>query len=250
VFKDKTALVIGATSGIGEATAREFGREGARVVVAGRRADRGEAVASGIREAGGEAIFIRCDAAEEQSIVELIGAASDRYGPIEFAVNTPAKEMPAGRLAEKTAADFDEAFAVSVRGIFLAMKYEIQHMLAHGGGAIVNVGSTASHSAFPTAAIYTAAKHAMLGLTKAASLEYIKDGVRINAVAPGPVVTEMLERFMSSAGVTAEQAGSSTPSGRSGRPEEIAKAIVWMCSPAASYVVGHSLIVDGGSTVA
>jgi NAD(P)-dependent dehydrogenase (short-subunit alcohol dehydrogenase family) len=250
MFNDKTAVVLGATSGIGEATAREFATAGARVVVAGRRVERGEAVASAIREAGGDASFIRCDAAEEQSIIDLMTAAAERYGRIEFAVNTPAKEIPSGLLADKTAADFDDAFRVAVRGIFLAMKYQIHHMLAHGGGSIVNVASTASHVAFPTAAIYTATKHAMLGLTKAAALEYIGQGIRINAVAPGSVGTEMLERFMVSAGLTLDDAGGSAPIGRAGRPEEIAKAIIWLSSPAASYVVGHSLIADGGATVA
>lgn len=247
MFEGKTALVVGATSGMGEATARAFAQQGAQVVVSGRRADRGEEVAAGIRHAGGKATFIQADVGDEQSVINLVNATAERYGRIDCAVNAAALEIPAGPLADRTAPECDAIMAINIRGVFLGMKYQILNMLADGrGGAIVNVASAAGHVAVPTAALYTATKHAVIGLTKTAALEYVKQGIRINAVSPGVVDTEMMRRFMSTAGYTVQAMAAAQPIGRPAEPEEIASAILFLCSPGASFVVGHGLLVDGG----
>ena len=250
MFQGKTALVIGATSGMGEASARAFAREGASVVVAGRRVDRGESIAASIREAGGEATFLPCDVGSEQSIIDVVAGTVARYGRLDCAVNNAALEIAGGLLHERPTADCDAILAINVRGVFLSMKYQITQMLQNGGGAIVNVTSSSAHVGFPTAALYTGTKHAIDGMSKAAALEYVKLGIRINCVAPGLMASEMMQRYCDSVGITVQDVADTTPIGRPARPEELASAVLWLCSPGASFAVGTSLVVDGGMIAA
>lgn len=248
MFENRVALIVGATSGMGEATALAFAAQHARVVVSGRRADEGNAIVDRIRAAGGEAVFIAADVGDEASIIHLIDQAVAQYGRIDCAVNNAAREIPAGPLAERTAEECDAIMDINVRGVFLSMKYQILQMLKQGGGAIVNIASTSGHVGFPMAALYTASKHAVVGLTKAAALEYIKQGIRINAISPGVVDTEMLRRYLGSAGYSVQDLAGSYPIGRPADPAEIAASTLWLCSPAASFVVGQAIPVDGGAT--
>jgi NAD(P)-dependent dehydrogenase (short-subunit alcohol dehydrogenase family) len=248
IFDGKVALIVGATSGMGAATARAFAVGGARVMVCGRRAPEGDAVVAQIIAAGGQATFAAVDVTDESSIIVMLEATHASYGRLDFAVNNAAKEIPAGPLAERSAADCDALMAVNLRGVFLCMKYQILSMLRQGGGAIVNITSGGAHVGIPNAALYTASKHAVLGLTKAAALEYVKSGIRINAVSPGIVDTEMLRRYVSGAGYSVAQMAAGTPIGRPADPDEIASATLWLCSPTASFVIGQAIVVDGGQT--
>lgn len=246
----KVALVVGATSGMGAATACAFARRDERVVVAGRRAAEGQTVVDQIRAAGGDAFFQQVDVADETSVIQMIDRTVETYGRLDYAVNNAAVEVPATLLADCSTEDADLQMAVNFRGVFLGMKYQIKAMLQTGGGAIVNIASTSGHVGFPFAAVYTATKHAVVGLTKAAGLEYIKQGVRINAVSPGVVNTEMLQRYLGSAGYSVEALAATAAIGRAADPDEIAAATLWLCSPAASFVVGQAIPVDGGMTAA
>jgi len=248
----KVALVVGATSGLGAASSIAFGRDGYRVVVAGRREAEGSAVVDKIVAAGGEAFFHPVDVGEEQSVVDLVDRTMRDYGRLDSAVNNAALELPAALLADVPTEDFDAQVRINVRGVFLGMKYQIKAMLAGEGGAIVNVASTSGHVGFAYATVYTATKHAVVGLTKSAALEYIKQGVRINAISPGVMDTEMMRRYLDSAGSSIAEVIEYTAAaiGRAARPEEIAEAVVWACSPAASYLVGQAIPVDGGITAA
>ena len=195
MFTGKAGVVVGATAGIGRATALAFGRLGANVIVSGRRASEGHAVVEEIRRAGGTAEFVAVDVADEASIAALIAESVRLFGRLDFAVNNAARELPGGLLHERTAQECDDILAVNVRGVFLGMKYQLIQMLSQGSGAIVNVASTSGHKAFPYAALYTATKHAVVGLTKAAAAEYVKQGIRINAISPGVVDTETMQRY-------------------------------------------------------
>src|SRR3546814_652508 len=181
-------------------------------------------------------------------LVALIAAGVARYGRIDCAVNNAAKEIPSGMLAERSAEDCDAIMAVNVRGVFLCMKYQIKQMLLQGGGAIVNIASSSGHVGFPGAALYTASKHAVVGMTRAAGLEYVKLGIRINAISPGVVDTQMMRRYLATVDYTLDALASAQPIGRPADPFEIAAATLWLCSPAASYVVGQAIPVDGGIT--
>ena len=249
MFTGKAGVVVGATAGIGRATALAFGRLGANVIVSGRRASEGHAVVEEIRRAGGTAEFVAVDVADEASIAALIAESVRLFGRLDFAVNNAARELPGGLLHERTAQECDDILAVNVRGVFLGMKYQLIQMLSQGSGAIVNVASTSGHKAFPYAALYTATKHAVVGLTKAAAAEYVKQGIRINAISPGVVDTETMQRYCAGAGITVEGVAGTAPIGRPADPDEIAQAITWLCSQASSYVVGHSLLADGGMCV-
>lgn len=246
----KVALVVGATSGMGAATAEIFGRDGCRVVVSGRRQEQGDAVVARIRAAGGEAIFVPVDVGSEQSVIDLIDRTVREYGRIDYAVNNAATEASGCGMADMTLEDCDYQMRINFRGVFLAMKYQIKEMLKTGGGAIVNIASTAGHVGFPYAAVYTASKHAVVGLTKATALEYIQQGIRINAISPGVMHTEMMQRFLDSSGVSIDDLAASAAIKRPADPAEVAAATVWLCSPAASFIVGQAIPVDGGLTAA
>ncbi len=248
-FSGKTAVVLGATAGIGRATVFAFAAVGARVVVAGLGAEEGRAIESEVRRStGSEALFVEADVTRADQVQAVIERAAGRFGRIHAAVNNAGTEGRFGPVQAAEEEDFDRIIGVNLRGVWHGLKYEIPHMLAHGGGAIVNTASSAGVTGIAHVALYTASKHGVVGLTKAVALELAKSGIRVNAVAPGPVDTGLLHRMVAGQ-IDLETIAASVPMGRISKPEEIAGAIVWLCSDAASYVTGHTLVVDGGLTV-
>ena len=247
-FEDKVALITGGGSGIGRATALAFAREGAQVVIGNRNVQRGEETVSMIRAAGGKASFQRTDVLVAADIEALVDHAISEYGGLDLAFNNAGIEGEVGPLVEQTEANYDAVMDINVKGVWLSMKYEIPRMLKRGGGAIVNCSSVAGLLGFPGFGIYVASKHAVIGLTKTAALEYSAQGIRINAVNPAVIDTEMVDRFTEAIGSSKEELVPLHPIGRIGRVEEVANAVLWLCSDKASFVTGHSLVVDGGFT--
>jgi NAD(P)-dependent dehydrogenase (short-subunit alcohol dehydrogenase family) len=242
----KVAIVTGGNSGIGRATAIALAREGAKVTVAARRASEGEETVRLIKEAGSDAIFVKTDVAIENDVRSLVEKTVDAYDRLDYAFNNAGIGEKMTPLVEQTAEKFDQIMNTNVRGTWLSMKYEIPEMIKNGGGAIVNTSSGAGLVGFPQMSVYVASKHAVLGLTKSAALEYAKSGIRINAIAPGGVETDMLMQTVGDDHQFLETFKSMHPIGRIGRPEEIANAVVWLLSDKASFVLGHTLLVDGG----
>ncbi|HEV2429292.1 MAG TPA: SDR family NAD(P)-dependent oxidoreductase [Thermoplasmata archaeon] len=242
-YQGKVALVVGASKGIGAATARMLGRRGARVVLSSRDLAGLDAVAREVRDLGGEASVIPVDLGSDESVRGLGGSLRDRFGRLDFAFNNAGEGALPADLAEVPVGSFDGVFRVSVRGTFLAMREEIPLLLAAGGGAIVNMSSTAGVSAFRGGGPYTAAKHAVIGLTKAAALDYAERKLRVNAVAPGPIETHRMKDLPESYKARAREA---VPMRRLGTSEEVAEAVVWLGSDAARFVTGATLFVDGG----
>jgi NAD(P)-dependent dehydrogenase (short-subunit alcohol dehydrogenase family) len=240
-------LVTGALSGIGRATAIAFAEAGASVVVAGRRAEAGEKLADHLRAIGKEAEFIRADVTSEPDIRNLIDRTVERFGRIDVAVNSAGIEGTPGPITEQDAETYAAAFNTNVLGTLLSLKHEMRVMLQQGHGSIVNVSSTLGSRGAPNASLYVASKHAVEGLTKAAALEGAEAGVRVNAVAPGPVATELLDRFT---GGEERKAAliAGVPVKRAGRPEEIAAAIMFLASDSADFITGQILGVNGGKT--
>jgi NAD(P)-dependent dehydrogenase (short-subunit alcohol dehydrogenase family) len=247
-FEGKVALVTGGGSGIGRATALAFAREGARVVIGNRNVQRGEETVSMIRKAGGTASFQRTDVLVAAEIEALVDHAVKTYGGLDLAFNNAGIEGDVAPLAEQTEANYDAVMDVNVKGVWLSMKYEIPKMLERGGGAIVNCSSVGGLIGFPSMSIYIASKHAVIGLTKTAALEYSAQGIRINAVNPAVIDTEMVDRLADGMDMKKDDLTTLHPIGRIGRVEEVAEAVLWLCSGKASFVTGHSLIVDGGFT--
>ena len=245
----KVAIVTGGNSGIGRATAIAFAKEGAKVTIAGRRVKEGEETVRLIKEAGSEGIFVKTDVANENDVRSLVERTVETYGRLDYAFNNAGIEQTMAPLAEQTVEEFDQIMNINVRGVWLSMKYEIPVMIKNGigvGGAIVNNSSVPGIMGFPQMAIYIASKHAVLGLTKSAALEYAKSGIRINSIAPGGVDTDMVERLTEDDKQWRETLTSMHPIGRLSNPEEIANAVVWLLSNSASFVLGHTLLVDGG----
>ena len=246
-MSNPVVLITGGLTGIGRATAIAVAKEGARLVVAGRHEDAGRQLATELRELGAEAEFIRADVRHEDEVRDLVDRAVARFGRVDVAVNAAGTEGKPGPVTEQTAETYGATFETNVLGTLLSMKHELRVMQAAGTGSIVNVSSTYGHAGAKGASIYAASKHAVEGLTKSAALEAAGSGVRVNAVAPGPTDTGMLDRFT---GTAERKAGltASVPLGRVGRPEEIARAVVFIASDKASFMTGHILTADGGKT--
>jgi len=247
-FENKVVLVTGASSGIGAATARAFARAGAKLVLGARRADSGESLAREIRDAGGEALFVKTDVTREADVAGLIGAALKSHGRIDVAFNNAGTDGTFTPFEEQTDAIYDEVMNTNVKGLFWSMRHEIKAMLETGGGAIVNNSSMGAIIGFQQAAVYVASKHAVMGLTKTAALEYFPRGIRINAVNPGLIDTPFQDRVWGSEEKKQAFARGTAPQ-RLGTSEEVAAAVLFLASDAASYMSGHGLVVDGGYIV-
>jgi NAD(P)-dependent dehydrogenase (short-subunit alcohol dehydrogenase family) len=239
-------LITGALTGIGRATALAFAQEGADVVVSGRREDAGQLVAE-LRALGVEAEFVRADVRHESDVQNLVDKTVARFGRLDVAVNNAGTEGKPGPVTEQTADSYAATFDTNVLGVLLSMKHELRVMQAQGFGSIVNLSSTMGQRGAPGASLYTASKHAVEGLTKSAALEGAAFGVRVNAVAPGPIETAMLDRFTGNADRKAGMVAG-IPLKRAGRPEEIADAIVFVASAKASFITGQIINVNGGKT--
>jgi NAD(P)-dependent dehydrogenase (short-subunit alcohol dehydrogenase family) len=246
-MNNPVVMITGALTGIGRATALAFARESARIVVSGRRPDAGEALAAELRGLGAEAEFVAADVRHDEDVSRLVDRTIERFGRLDVAVNNAGTEGRPGPLTEQSAETYAATFDTNVLGVVLSMKHEFRAMQGQGLGSIINLSSTMGHKGAANASIYTASKHAVEGLTKAAALEGAAFGVRVNAVAPGPVDTEMLNRFTGNAdrkvGLIA-----GVPMQRAGAPEEIAHAIVFLASEQASFVTGQIVSVDGGKS--
>jgi NAD(P)-dependent dehydrogenase (short-subunit alcohol dehydrogenase family) len=243
-LEGKVALVTGATGGIGRACAIMLGRQGANVVVSGRRESEGQETVALVHAQKAEAAFVSADISSEIEVERMVASTVDRFGRIDIAVNNAAAEGPVALLAKQRRENVELLLDVNIKGTWLCLKYELDAMLRFGGGSIVNIVSIHGLGAVvPGFSIYTASKHAIVGLTKAAALDYAQSGIRVNAVAPGPTRTEMLER---AGGGNVESFAEMLPAKRLGRPDEIAAAVVWLASSASSFVNGHVLAPDGG----
>lgn len=252
-FNGKVVLITGGTEGIGLATAQLFARDGAHVVIAARDAERGTRVQAELRAAGGTALFVAADMADPDAIEHLIARTVAEFGRLDIAVNNAAADIRVAPTAEVAEAEFDASVAVNLKGLWLCMKHEIVAMQLTGGGAIVNVASINGLSGAPNASIYSATKHAVIGLTRSAARESIAQGIRINAVCPGGTDTAFQHRPHQALSPAEQQArherlATVIPAGRLARPDEIATGIRWLCSAESSYVVGHALVIDGGLT--
>jgi NAD(P)-dependent dehydrogenase (short-subunit alcohol dehydrogenase family) len=240
-------LITGALTGIGRATALAFADSGARIVVSGRREAEGRALEAALRERGAEALFVMADVRHEDSVRNLVDTAVDRFGRIDAAINNAGTEGQPGAIVDQSAESYAATFDTNVLGTLLSMKHELRIMQKQARGSIVNISSTYGHEGAAFASVYAGSKHAVEGMTKSAALEAASFGVRVNAVAPGPTDTGMLDRFTGNAERKAALA-SGVPLGRVGKPEEVARAIVFIASDAASFVTGQIVTVDGGKT--
>jgi NAD(P)-dependent dehydrogenase (short-subunit alcohol dehydrogenase family) len=242
----KVGLVTGGSLGIGKATALAFAREGARVVIASRTQETGEQVVSEIREAGGEAIWLKIDVTQAAQVESMIQGTKAAYGRLDYAFNNAGSGGMGGLVDGMEEKDWDETITGYLRSVFLSMKYELREMLKQGGGVIVNNSSVDGQRGFPRNPAYSAAKHGVLGLTKSAAIQYAAEGIRINAVCPGWIRTAPVENILEHEPQSEKEMILHQPIGRLGRAEEVAEAVVWLCSDKASLIVGTALAVDGG----
>jgi len=248
-FAGKVAFVTGAANGIGRATALAFAREGASVVATDISEQGVQETARLVVGAGGRALAVRCDVSRAEDVKATLDEAVEAFGRLDVAFNNAGVEQPIKPAADLTEEAWDRIIGIDLRGVFLCMKHEIPLMLRHGGGAIVNTSSGAGVKGIAGQAAYCAAKFGVVGLTKAAALDYAKAGIRVNAVCPGIIETPMMDRFSGGTPEGRERVIAQEPVGRMGTPEEIAAAVLWLCSDTAAFVVGHAMVVDGGQTV-
>ena len=245
-LEGKVGLVTGGTSGIGRETAVRFAKAGAKVVVAGRREPQGKETIELVRAAGGDGLFVKTDVSKASDVETLIHKAVERFGRLDVAFNNAGIEGVLVPIIRQSEEDWDRTIAINLKGVWLCLKYEIRQMLKQrGGGAIVNMASITGLIGSAGAAAYCASKHGVMGLTKAAALEYARSGIRINAVCPAAIETSMAERIFGAPEVH-KFVLSCHPIGRFGRAAEVAEAVVWMCSDRASFMTGQSLVLDGG----
>ncbi len=245
-FDGKVALITGGSSGIGRATALAFAVEGARVAIGARRAAEGQETVRLVEQAGGEGLFVETDVSVPHQVEGLVDAAIARWGRLDYAVNNAGIEgTPFVAVTDYSIEVWDQVIDINLKGVFLSMKYEVPHLLKQKDAAIVNVSSVAGLVGGPGGAAYYASKHGVIGLTRAVAMEYATQGLRVNAVCPAVIRTAMAERFFRGNEAIVV---SLHPMGRTGTPEEAAAAIVWLCSPQASFITGQALPVDGGVT--
>jgi NAD(P)-dependent dehydrogenase (short-subunit alcohol dehydrogenase family) len=247
-FQDKVAIVTGATSGTGRAAAIAYAREGAKVVVAARRATEGEETVRLLQAQGGEGIFVKTDVSKAVQVKELVERTLEKFGRLDIAFNNAGIEQVPLPYLEQEEKTFDQVVDINTKGVWLCMKYEIPAMLKTGGGSIVNTASVFGVIGVPGDEIYIASKHAVIGLTKSAAVEFGKQGIRVNAILPGVVDSDMFQRFSGGNPEILAQWTAKHPIGRIGKPEDMAEAAIWLSSSKASFVTGHSLMVDGGYT--
>jgi NAD(P)-dependent dehydrogenase (short-subunit alcohol dehydrogenase family) len=249
VLRGKVAFVTGAANGIGRAAALAFCREGASVVVADVSEQGSQETVRLLEELGGRALAVRCDVVRTGDVQAALDKTIEAFGRLDFAFNNAGVEQPMMPAADLTEEQWDRIVDVDLRSVFICMKYEIPLMLKQGGGVIVNTSSGAGVKGFAGQAAYCAAKFGIVGLTKAAALDYAKSNIRVNVVCPGIIETPMMDRFSGGTTEGRERVIAQEPVGRMGKPEEIAAAVVWLCLDSAAFVVGHAMVIDGGQTV-
>jgi NAD(P)-dependent dehydrogenase (short-subunit alcohol dehydrogenase family) len=245
VLKNKVAIVTGASSGIGKSVSELYAREGAVVVLSDINQELGEKVTAGIREAGGEAIFVRADVSKPSDCENMVKATLDKYGRLDFACNNAGIGGDQNPTADYSIAAWEKAISVNLSGVFYCMKYEIPAMLKSGGGSIINMASILGRVGFAGAVGYVAAKHGVLGMTKTAAMEYAPQGVRVNVVGPGFISTPLIQELENNPEIN-NMLISLHPIGRLGKPEEVAELVMWLSSEKASFVTGAYIPVDGG----
>ena len=247
-LQDKVALVTGGGSGIGRAAALTFAREGARVAIGDIQAEGGEETARLVRESGGQAVFVQADVTQPEQVAAMVRKTVETYGRLDCAFNNAGVEATQGLvpLLEGTEEEWDRLISINLKGVWLCLKHELPQMLKQGGGAIVNTASVAGLVGCQLSAAYVASKHGVVGLTKAASLDYCAAGIRVNAVCPGVTRTPMVDALIGGSAKVEAQIVAAHPIGRLALPQEIAEAAVWLCSDEASFVTGHAMAVDGG----
>jgi NAD(P)-dependent dehydrogenase (short-subunit alcohol dehydrogenase family) len=247
-FKDKVALVTGAGSGMGLATARAFAEAGAAVTLADANEDAVRSAADGLVRAGHKAIAVRCDVTDDAEVAAMVERTVAEFGRLDAAFNNAGVQSPAANLPDVSLEEFERVIGINLRGVWSCMRHELRRMREQGSGAIVNCSSIGGLVGIPGRATYHASKYGVIGLTQSAALEWAAKGIRVNAVCPGTIDTPMVSDMLAKEPGAMKEILRDVPIGRLGRPEEIADAVLWLCSDRASFVVGHALVVDGGYT--